>query len=74
MQTFTPGKTYVSRFATDVDSIIRLTVAKRTAKTITTDCGKVLRVLVYGGEEFVRPFGKYSMAPIVSASKLEKIA
>ena len=74
MQTFTPGKTYVSRLATDVNSIIRLTVAKRTAQTITTDAGKVLRVWVYGGEECVRPLGNYSMAPIVSASKLEKPA
>ena len=69
---FRPGQTYVGRFITDTDSIIRLTVVRRTAKTITTDAGKVLRVWVYGGEERVRPFGNYSMAPIVSASKLEK--
>ena len=72
MIAFIPGKTYVGRFITDADSIIRLTVARRTAKTITTDAGKVLRVWVYGGEECVRPFGSYSMSPIVSASKLEK--
>ena len=71
---FRPGQTYVGWFATDTGSIIRLTVARRTAKTITTDAGKVLRVWVYDGEERVRPFGNYSMAPIVSASKLEKTA
>jgi hypothetical protein len=45
-----------------------VTVAKRTAKTITTDAGKVLRVAEYDGAEYVKPWGSYSMAPIVWAS------
>ena len=65
---FEAGKTYTTRSACDHDCIIRVAVAKRTAKTITTDKGKVLRVGVYDGAEFVRPWGSYSMAPIVRAA------
>jgi hypothetical protein len=35
---------------------------------ITTDAGKVLRVAEYDGAEYVKPWGSYSMAPIVRAS------
>lgn len=72
LATFTPGKTYTTRSICDHDCIIRVTVAKRTAKTITTDAGKVLRVGEYDGAEYVKPWGSYSMAPIVRASKEEK--
>lgn len=74
MTTFEPGRTYLGRFISDSDSVIRLTVARRTAKTITTDAGKTLRVWVHDGEECVRPFGNYSMAPIIGAAKLERTA
>lgn len=67
MTKFESGKTYTARSVCDHDCIIRVTVAKRTAKTITTDAGKVLRVAGYDGAEFVRPWGTYSMAPIVRA-------
>lgn len=67
MTKFESGKTYTSRSVCDHTCIIRVTVAKRTAKTITTDSGKVLRVSEYDGAEFVRPWGTYSMAPIVRA-------
>lgn len=65
---FEVGKTYTTRSICDHDCIIRVTVAKRTAKTITTDAGKVLRVGEYDGAEFVKPWGTYSMAPIVRAA------
>jgi hypothetical protein len=45
-----------------------LTVAKRTAKTITTAKGKVYRVSDYNGEEQVFPDGHYSMAQIIGAN------
>lgn len=67
---FQSGRTYSGRFIGDAGSIISLTVAKRTAKTITTADGKLLRVWVYAGEECVRPLGSYSMAPIIGASKV----
>jgi hypothetical protein len=71
MQTFQAGKTYATRSACDHDCIISLTVAKRTAKTITTTAGKTLRVNVWQGVEQVKPWGAYSMAPIVDATDLQ---
>lgn len=61
MSKFEAGKTYSTRSVCDHDCIIRVTVAKRTAKTITTDAGKVLRIGEYEGVEFVKPWGSYSM-------------
>lgn len=68
MNNFQAGKTYTTRSACDQNCIFSITVAKRTAKTITTTTGKSLRVGVYDGAEFVRPMGSYSMAPIISAA------
>jgi len=65
---FQPGKTYTARSICDHDCVIAVTVAKRTAKTITTTGGKTLRVGRFDGVEFVRPWGAYSMAPIVRAA------
>lgn len=67
MKTFEPGKTYTARSICDHNCVISVTVSKRTAKTITTKTGKTLRVAVYDGAEFVKPWGSYSMAPIVRA-------
>ena len=64
---FQVGQTYATRSICDHDCIIRVTVAKRTAKTITTDAGKPLRISEYNGVEQVKPWGSYSMAPIVGA-------
>lgn len=69
---FAAGKTYFTRSVCDADCIIRVTIAKRTAKTITTDEGKVLRVSEWDGVERVKPWGSYSMAPIVSADREAK--
>jgi hypothetical protein len=65
---FQPGRTYATRSACDHDCIIRVTIARRTAKTVTTERGKTLRIAIdYTGAESVKPWGSYSMAPIVSA-------
>jgi hypothetical protein len=48
-----------------------VTVAKRTAKTITTTAGKTLRVSVWQGVEQVKPWGTYSMAPIIDATEVQ---
>lgn len=64
---FQIGKTYTTRSIVDADHIISVTIKSRTAKTIKTDTGKTLRVGIYDGAEFVRPWGNYSMAPIVRA-------
>lgn len=67
--TFATGTTYATRSIGDADCIITLTVAKRTAKTITTDAGKVLRIFMYDNVERVKPWGSYSMAPTISADR-----
>lgn len=71
MAQFESGKTYTTRSICDHDCIISLTVIKRTAKTITADLGhrgvKVLRIKDYDGEETVKPWGSYSMAPQIRA-------
>jgi hypothetical protein len=69
MTSFEIGKTYSTRSICNHDCIISVTVVKRTAKTITTDEGKLLRIGIFDGCEFVRPWGTYSMAPIVTAEK-----
>lgn len=69
---FQVGATYATRSVCDHDCIFSITVARRTAKTITTTEGKRLgiRPLSYGvAHESVMPYGRYSMAPIIDASE-----
>lgn len=72
---FETGKTYFTRSACDHNCIISVTVAERTAKTIKTAAGKTLRIGSYkiDGAEFVKPWGSYSMAPIVTASDTKQL-
>lgn len=67
--TFETGATYYTRFACDADSILEVTIASRTAKTVTTTEGKRLRVALYEGVESIKPTGSYSMAPVIVASR-----
>jgi len=67
---FEPGNSYSTRSIGDHDCIVRVTVISRTEKTIKTAAGKSLRVFLYDGVEQVRPWGRYSMAPIVGADDL----
>lgn len=64
---FQAGKTYTARSICDSNCIISVEVAKRTAKTLTTKGGQRLRIAVRDGVEYVKPWGSYSMAPIVCA-------
>jgi hypothetical protein len=69
---FQPKQTYISRLVTDSDSIISFTVLKRTAKTVTVlgDMLKVptvFRVSLYNDIEQFKPWGSYSMCPVISA-------
>ena len=68
---FSPGQTYSTRSICDHDCIISVKVVKRTAKTITTTEGKTFRIGVYDGAEFVKPWGSYSMAPIMRATGVQ---
>lgn len=66
---FEAGKTYQTRSPGDLDCVIRETIARRTTKTVTTAGGKTYRVGEYNGCEFFRPWGAYSMAPIMRAER-----
>ena len=70
MTKFETGKTYYTRSVGDYDTIVRVTVAKRTDKTIVTDAGDRLRINVWQDVEQVKPWGSFSMAPIVGADRL----
>ena len=66
---FEPGKTYATRSIVDADYIIRATIDRRTARSVWVD-GKAFRVDVYGGAEFIRPWGHYSMSPVIRADRV----
>lgn len=66
---FEVGQKYFARFVTDHDTIVTMKIVKRTPKTVWTDSGKSFRVSEYEGVEQFMPLGRYSMAPIMDASK-----
>lgn len=68
--TFEVGKTYWTRSVCDSECIITITVAKRTTKFLTTTEGKRLGISSWDGGEHVKPWGTYSMAPIISANRI----
>ena len=70
MLAFQPNKTYATRSICDHEMWFRVTVLRRTAKTITTDRG-VHRISLYNGVEQVKPWGSYSMCPVIGADDLE---
>jgi hypothetical protein len=74
MTTFQAGRQYQARSIGDHNCISSLTVARRTAKTITTAKGKTYRVSVYRDEEQVFPDGHYSMAQIIGANDTKSLA
>ena len=72
-QRFQPGKIYATRSICDYDCIFSFTIESRTAKTVTTQVsGKTVRrgVYLWDDVEQFRPFGTYSMCPIVGADDL----
>lgn len=64
---FQAGRTYLGRSPCDYDCTIAVTVAARTAKTLRTQEGKTLRITTDDRGEYVKPWGSYSMSPIVRA-------
>lgn len=72
---FQIGKTYYGRMIGDSNQKVCITIAKRTAKTVTLNqdagrlAGKVLRIKADRGFEEVMPLGNYSMAPSVRADQ-----
>ena len=67
--TFQPGQTYSTRFICDHDSILSITIAKRSKCFLTTTEGKRVKIHQEDGVEYCYPTGIYSMAPIVRADK-----
>ena len=75
---FETGKTYTATSAGDSDCHWVFTVVRRTAKTVWIQdneelaAGPVARRVhtCSEGKEFVRPFGVYSMSPVLSSSRL----
>ena len=73
MTKFEAGKTYFTRSVCDHDCIITVEVVSRTAKKIKALTGretKTLRINEWQGVEQVKPWGSYSMCPIVSADRV----
>lgn len=68
---FEAGKTYKNRSIGDSEMFFEITVISRTEKTIKAlveGAVKTLRPLIYEGREFVKPWGSYSMCPIIKAA------
>lgn len=70
---FEVGRTYSTRSIGDSNCIIRETIVKRTAKTVTTKSGKTFRLSEYSGAEQFKPWGSYSMAPIMDAGDTRQL-
>lgn len=72
---FKTNTAYTSRFISDADSMFSVTVTKVTPKTVSfmhPHNGDVTRAKVHhddDGVAFFFPFGRYSMAPIIKASR-----
>lgn len=72
---FKIGKKYFMRSACDYDCIWTFKVVKRTKCTITivSDNEQLTRrVSVFNGGEYCNPFGRYSMAPVLTAQNMVK--
>jgi hypothetical protein len=77
---FEAGKTYFTRCAVDHTHIVTVKVLARTPKTIKAETSRglqTLRVSEYRDRsgldviEQVKPWGNYSMAPIVGADRVQ---
>jgi hypothetical protein len=67
MTTFEIGKTYETLSLCDHNCKVRVSVATRTAKFVTDIEGKRYGITIWDGIEQIRPWGRYSMAPIMGA-------
>lgn len=54
----------------DYDCIWEYTIIARTDKTVTLNNGSKFRIFIHDGIEKIRPLGKYSMCPILSANHI----
>lgn len=73
MKVFETGQTYSTRSICDYEHIVSFVVVRRTPKTIRVlirGKEKTFRPGIYDGKEFVRPWGNYSMCPIICADDI----
>ena len=72
MKKFEIGKTYSTRSACDYECVFSFEVVRRTEKTVWIKDRmqgiKGRRVEIDEGVEMIRPYGSYSMAPIIRAN------
>jgi len=71
---FETGATYKMRFICDADATCEIKVVKRTEKSITiidphTQDSKRCKINIHDNSEYIFPLGKYSMAPVLKASR-----
>ncbi len=68
---------YTVSFIGDADLKPTITILKRTSKTVTIlNTGKQeqrCKIHTYNGEEYLLPYGSYSMAPSVQSKRVEKV-
>ena len=70
MKQFVTGKTYETRSICDYNCIFSFEILRRTKKCVLILVhGDIVRrkIEIYNGTETFYPFGKYSMAAIISA-------
>lgn len=70
MEQFKVGQSYSTRSACDYDCIITVTIDRRTAKTVSAKVrgeSKTFRLAEVDGAESIRPWGSFSMAPMITA-------
>ena len=78
MAKFEQCKKYTGRFISDSDATYCFEVVKRTAKRLTIKDVHTEEVKTVGitadhtGDEMAYPFGKYSMAPTIRASRVQE--
>lgn len=73
-RTFLVGASYSTRSICDHECIFSVTVIARTEKTITVlksgDRVKRCKVALWDGVEVIKPWGSYSMCPVITAEKM----
>ena len=70
---FEVNKKYWTRSACDHDCIFTMEVISRTEKTIKADVDgavKTLRIKTDSRGEYVLPYGRYSMCPVIEATDI----
>lgn len=76
MRKFEIGKKYQTRSIGDYNCVIVIEISQRTPKTVTVksksalENGKRYKIFEIGGFEFIFPWGKYSMSPVLSSSDI----